>query len=209
MSYYDDVPYVIEPMRVADIPEVMEVERLSFSMPWSARAFKYQVEQNEMSRYFVARRREKPRSLWSRLTAGDLGRTAAPILGYVGFWLMVDEAHISNIATHPDWRRRGIGELMLAYSVDRATELGAVVVTLEARVTNAGAQALYRKYGLEVVGRRPHYYSDNGEDALIMSTPRLTSAEYRRLFNERKGILAARLVTERGGDGVGAAQANR
>ena len=196
MSFYEELPYTVEPMRIADITEVMEVERLSFSMPWSARAFKYQVEQNTMAHYFVARPRARVRSFWSRLTGGSLGRTSPPSLGYVGFWLMVDEAHISNIAVHPDWRRRGLGELMMLYSTDRATELGASVVTLEVRVTNAGAQSLYRKFGLEVAGRRPHYYCDNGEDALIMSTPRLTSAEYQRLLYQRKQVLGARLAAE-------------
>ena len=204
MSYQDALPYVVDPMRVADVPEVMEVERLSFTMPWSARAFKYQVEQNNMSHYYVVRQRARIRSLWSRLTAGELGRTCATVLGYVGFWLMVDEAHISNVAVHPDWRRCGLGELMLIHSIDRATELGAAVVTLEVRVSNAGAQSLYRKFGLEVAGRRPHYYSDNGEDALIMSTPRLTSADYQRLLHERKQMLAARLAGESRPRGSGA-----
>lgn len=191
---YDEPPFVVDPMRVGDLPEVMEIERLSFSMPWSVRAFRYQIEQNEMAHYYVVRQRARPRSLWSRLA--EVGRPTAPPLGYVGFWLMLDEAHISNVAVHPSWRRRGLGELLLTYTVDRAAELGAAVVTLEVRVSNLSAQSLYRKYGLDFTGRRPHYYSDNGEDALVMCTPRITSAEYQRDLSERKQILRARLVSE-------------
>ena len=106
---------------------------------------------------------------------------------------MVDEAHISTIASNGDWRRRGVGELLLASLIDQATELGAHMVTLEVRVSNETAQALYRKYGMTVAGKRKHYYSDNGEDAFIMSTPTLTSAEYQRLMQELKTNLFTRL----------------
>ena len=82
---------------------------------------------------------------------------------------------------------------MLASLIDRATELGAHMVTLEVRVSNEKAQALYRKFGMKVTGKRKRYYSDNGEDAFIMSTPTLTSAEYQRLMLELRGKLVARL----------------
>jgi len=117
----------------------------------------------------------------------------APIVGYAGFWVMVDEAHISTLATHPQWLRQGIAELLLIAMTERAAEMGARVMTLEVRASNTSAQALYRKYGFEVVGRRPQYYSDNREDALIMSTPPITSAEYQRVFQDRKAVLLTRL----------------
>ncbi|MEW5717504.1 MAG: ribosomal protein S18-alanine N-acetyltransferase, partial [Chloroflexota bacterium] len=105
--------------------------------------------------------------------------------------VMVDEAHISTVATHPQWRRQGIGELLIIAMIERAAEIGARLMTLEVRVSNVDAQALYRKYGFDVVGHRPQYYSDNREDALIMTTPPIISAEYQRVFQERK---AARLA---------------
>jgi ribosomal-protein-alanine N-acetyltransferase len=107
--------------------------------------------------------------------------------------MMVDEAHIITIASHREWRQRGVGELLLASLIDQAAEQGAHIVTLEVRVSNETAQALYRKYGMAVMGKRKRYYSDNGEDALIMSTPTLTSAEYQRLMQEVKTKLFARL----------------
>jgi ribosomal-protein-alanine N-acetyltransferase len=106
---------------------------------------------------------------------------------------MVDEAHVSTIASHRDWRRRGIGELLLVSMIDRVTEIGANYVTLEVRVSNLAAQALYRKYGFEVTGERRRYYSDNGEDALIMSTQSLTLADFQRHIQELKSDLFARL----------------
>jgi ribosomal-protein-alanine N-acetyltransferase len=119
--------------------------------------------------------------------------SAGVIAGYAGFWVMVDEAHISTLATHPAWRRQGVAELLLIAMTEHAAEIGARVMTLEVRVSNTGAQALYRKFGFEVVGRRLQYYSDNREDALIMTTPPVASAEYQRIFQELKTGLLARL----------------
>jgi ribosomal-protein-alanine N-acetyltransferase len=118
---------------------------------------------------------------------------ASPLVGYGGFWLMVDEAHISTIASHADWRRRGIGELLLIAMIDGATQVGARVVTLEVRVSNTDAQALYRKYGFDVTGSRKHYYSDNREDALIMTTPLVTTSEYQLKVQGLKRDLFNRL----------------
>jgi ribosomal-protein-alanine N-acetyltransferase len=98
------------------------------------------------------------------------------------------------LATHPQWRRRGIAELLLIVMTERAAERGARVLTLEVRVSNHGAQALYRKYRFEVAGKRARYYSDNNEDALIMTTPPITSAEYQRFFQNAKAQLLTRLT---------------
>ncbi len=204
----------IDPMTPEDISHVIEIEKLAFSAPWSARAYDYELHYNEMARYFVARSQRKVtnssppssasdthvsrRPLWE-LIFGEPKEDHAkvesepPIVGYGGFWLMVDEAHISTIAAHPDWRRRGVGELLLVTMIDTATEMGAGVVTLEVRVSNTGAQRLYRKYDFEQVGVRKRYYSDNNEDALIMTTPRITSAAHTRKFQELKASLFGRL----------------
>jgi ribosomal-protein-alanine N-acetyltransferase len=87
----------------------------------------------------------------------------------VGFWFIVDEAHISTIAVHPDFRQHGIGEILLQWALREALHLDAQLVTLEVRVSNHKAINLYEKYGFEVVGRRAHYYRDNNEDALLMT----------------------------------------
>src|SRR5512135_1878499 len=188
MIDYARLMYRVEPMTSHDIAAVMQIEQEAFSAPWSARAYDYELQYNEMAHYYVVRpqlnggapelpRAATPASWWQRLVRRErdvsVPSMAAQniILGYGGFWLMVDEAHISTIAAHHDWRRRGIGELLLASMIDAGAEIGAQMVTLEVRLSNLNAQSLYRKYGFEVTGRRKGYYSDNGEDALIMSTP--------------------------------------
>ncbi len=210
MIDYSQLTYRVEPMTSHDINEVMQIEQEAFTAPWSARAYDYELHYNEMAHYYVARLQRDdgaqpapppatPASWWQRLLRRDKETSNPPvaprveIVGYGGFWLMVDEAHISTIAAHRDWRRRGIGELLLAAMIDRAAEIGANIVTLEVRVSNLAAQTLYRKYGFEVTGRRTRYYSDNGEDALIMSTPSITTAEFQRRLQELKSDLFARL----------------
>ncbi len=210
----------VESMRPEDIEQVMQIEHESFSAPWSARAYDYELHYNEMARYFVARPQNgaigaaradaaqvqnqsdghRHPSLWRRLFGFDkpepilVTPERAPIVGYGGFWLMVDEAHISTIASHPQWRGRGIGELLLVTMIDAAMEMGANTITLEVRVSNTVAQDLYRKYDFKQVGMRKGYYSDNGEDALIMTTPRVTSAEFNRHYQELKKSLFERLA---------------
>lgn len=200
MIDYSTLLFRVEPMTVRDIPAVMEIEYQSFSAPWSASAYDYELRYNAMAHYFVARPQMLPStvptvsSLWQRLRARwHTPIQSAPIVGHAGFWIMVDEAHISTLATHPQWRRRGIAELLLVAMTERAAELGLRVMTLEVRVSNVTAQALYRKYRFEIVGQRVHYYSDNGEDAWIMTTPLITSAEYQCFFQARKAELLARL----------------
>ncbi|MGE5262781.1 MAG: ribosomal protein S18-alanine N-acetyltransferase [Acidobacteriota bacterium] len=196
----------------------MEIEHVAFSAPWSARAYDYELHYNEMAHYYVARpqgtvalapermpreniaRSERP-SLFRRLFGKNHKNSTvqvygpAPVVGYGGLWLMVDEAHISTIASHPDWRRRGIGELLLLAMIDSAAEIGANIVTLEVRVTNVPAQVLYTKYGFEVVGRRKGYYSDNGEDAYIMTTPSITTADFARRMQVLQASLFKRLAS--------------
>ncbi|HEX7594235.1 MAG TPA: ribosomal protein S18-alanine N-acetyltransferase [Anaerolineae bacterium] len=210
MIDYSRLTYHVEPMTSQDLDSVMEIEHEAFSAPWSTRAYEYELHYNEMAHYYVARPHNgkgepiaapipTPSSWWQRLLRRDRELTPPPvaaspgIVGYGGFWLMVDEAHISTIAAHRAWRRRGIGELLLAALIDRAAEIDARVVTLEVRVSNLNAQALYRKYGFEVTGKRIRYYSDNGEDALIMSTSSITTAEYQRRLQELQSPLYARL----------------
>jgi len=118
---YTSLPYVIERMHLRDIKEVMEIEHDSFPTPWSARAYRHELLDNDLSHYFVVRQRRMERSALGLLARGcrSLGLgTRPPILGYGGFWLMAGEAHISTIAMQPGWRRRGIGELLLVLQRD-------------------------------------------------------------------------------------------
>ncbi len=148
----------IRPMRLDDVPAVHEIDALSFSMPWPERSFRFEVSDNPAARTWVA--------------VQD-GRIAAMLV----LWLVVDEAHVATIATHPDFRRRGIGEQILIEALKAARREGARLAFLEVRQGNLAAQAMYRKYGFEVTGRRPKYYKDNDEDALLMTLDDLNSLE--------------------------------
>jgi ribosomal-protein-alanine N-acetyltransferase len=142
-------------MTLADVPVVGALEPRCFPAPWSAQTYRNELLHNQYSAYFVLR------------PAGD-GKLPS-VLAYGGYWLMGDEAHIVTLATHPDFRRQGLGEQLLLGLVDRARRAGARSVTLEVRVSNKAAQALYAKWGFVVVGQRRGYYQDNGEDAILMT----------------------------------------
>jgi ribosomal-protein-alanine N-acetyltransferase len=150
----------IAAMRVEDIPDVHAVERASFTVPWPAYAFRQELETNRLARYLVV-------------------RSGPEVVGYGGIWLLVDEAHVTTFAVSPEHRRSGIGSRLLLALVDLAVELGANVATLEVRISNLDARRLYERFGFRPVGVRPHYYSDNAEDALIMTTEELPSAAMR------------------------------
>jgi ribosomal-protein-alanine N-acetyltransferase len=108
------------------------------------------------------------------------------LVGIAGSWTMLDEAHIITIATRGNCRRQGIGELLLISVIDMVTQLKSNIVTLEVRVSNTPAQALYEKYSFRKVGLRRRYYSDNGEDAFIMTVEDITSASFQSLFQQLK-----------------------
>lgn len=208
MIDFAELTYRVEPMRSQDLEQVMEIERVSFSAPWSMHAFDYELHYNEMAHYYVVRPQERnglvhnaileqantTRPFWQRwFTNNSVEKPRLPIVGYGGFWKMVDEAHISTIAITPEQRRRGIGELLLIAMIEASQEHGSTLVTLEVRKSNTSAQALYFKYGFEIAGERKHYYSDNGEDAWIMTTPDITTASFNQRVQELKGILLQRL----------------
>ncbi len=183
----ESVPFRVDPMRWEDVAEVMEIERRAFSMPWPLRAYEQELLRNPSAHYLVLRPREV------RAAMPTFPPSRLPILGYGGFWLVPDEAHISTIAVDAPWRGRGLGELMFLALVEEAIALGANLITLEVRVSNVVAQNLYRKYGLEVVGRRPRYYRDNNEDALLMSVTDACSPAYRERLEALKAQLWVRL----------------
>ncbi len=200
---------VVEAMEVEDIPQVLEVDRESYSLPWPASAYRREILHNRNARYFVLRQTDDPPSeagpahddrpkfpfgFFRRPLRADGAapeRTGA-ILGYAGMWLMLDEAHITTIAMRNNWRGKGLGELLLASLVETAFDIGAHRITLEVRVSNEPAQNLYRKYGFSTQGVRPRYYSDNNEDAYIMTTSDIRDAGYRVTFEQLVKALRAR-----------------
>jgi ribosomal-protein-alanine N-acetyltransferase len=164
-----------QPTTLADLPAVHAIERASFFVPWPDDAYRTELLTNRLASYVVAR-------------AGD------ETVGFGGLWVMVDEAHITTFAVDPRWRRRGVGEWMLLALLDRAVERHAREATLEVRLSNMPARRLYEKYGFRPVGIRPRYYSDNGEDALIMTTDALASPGMRERIERLRADLETRPI---------------
>ena len=140
--------YKSERLAAEHIDGVAELERLCFADPWPRQAFLEELA-NPLARYTV------------------LVTDGVPV-GYIGYWHVVDEGQITNVAVHPAHRRRGLAERLLGGVIAQAQETGVRLLTLEVRVSNAAAIALYQKFGFAVAGRRKRYYGNDGEDALIM-----------------------------------------
>ncbi len=200
--------FSVEPMRLGDIPAVMDIERVSFPSPWPAQAYEYELQRNPNSYFIVAclapsaagPAASRRVSFWQRLLGTRETRLpglARSVVGFAGMWMLVDEAHISTIASHPQWRGRGIGELLLVNMIREAERRGACFVTLEVRVGNTVAQNLYRKYRFENVGLRKHYYRDNGEDAIIMTVQSFQEPAYKARLTELEALLRDRLTETR------------
>jgi ribosomal-protein-alanine N-acetyltransferase len=193
-------PYSVRPMTEMDIPQVMEIDREAFSSRWPPPSNLYKRElKNRLASYIVV---TENGSSWTMPRGSSAGSLFDPLVqlfrrrpsrrgllpftdfiaGFAGFWLMADEAHLTTIAVRVRRRKKGIGELLLISIIDQALERSSRVVTLEVRVSNYDAQALYRKYGFREVGLRKGYYAEDGEDALIMTTDPLTSPAFRERF---------------------------
>lgn len=166
---------VLRPMRLSDIMQVTGIERHAFSTPWTARTYAYEIAESDYSYMMVlALTNPAPRqdmiSRMMRLLGYEPSQNEL-IVAYGGLWHWYEEAHISTIASHPNHRRQGYGELALIGMIQRAITLQAAYVALEVRVSNLNAQALYTKHGFQIAGIKPRYYSDNGENAYDMRLP--------------------------------------
>lgn len=140
----------IRRMTLDDISQVVAIDKVSFSLPWPERSFRFEVTENSAARAWVA-------------------EADGRIVGMIVAWLLVDEAHIATIAAHPELRRHGIASRLLIHALEYMRSEGARTSVLEVRESNLAAQEMYRKFGFEVSGRRPRYYRDNEEDAILMS----------------------------------------
>ena len=198
---------LIRLMSKKDIPQVTAIDREAFPTMWPPVNFHHELN-NRMAHYIVAcdgsRMTENPppairlvpvRSFlglrWPFNSRSSPEAENAPekveyITGFIGLWMMVDEAHIINIAVREACRGKGIGETLLISGIDLSTRLKASVVTLEVRASNAIAQNLYYKYGFNKIGVRKGYYTDNKEDAFIMTTDLITSDAFKRRFQQLK-----------------------
>ena len=161
MSEVHSPNFFLRPMRVEDIAGVHALEERIFPIPWSLESYHFEVERNPASKPWVVEAEDRQ------------GRSC--IAAYIVPWLLVDELHIANIAVAPQYRRLGLGRRMLSHVLMRAAVDGAIRATLELRASNDAAKALYEEMGFRQVGRRKHYYGDNGEDALLMQLAVLDS----------------------------------
>ncbi len=202
-------------MSKEDIQQVSVIDREAFPTMWPPVNFQHELT-NRLAHYIVACDGAKTvinpepqpaiqlvpvRSFWGlRLPFKTKPKVAAGpavvehVIGFVGMWIMVDEAHIINIAVRETCRGKGIGEMLLISSIDLASNLKASVVTLEVRVSNTVAQNLYTKYGFNNAGVRKKYYTDNNEDALIMTTDIITSKSFQERFQHLKEAHFQRMV---------------
>lgn len=144
-------------MTLEDLDRVLEIDRQSFSIPWTARSYRFELERNPTSQLFVAEREGE-------------------VVGYIGLWELVEEGHISTLAVHPAHRRQGIASRLIETGLRALAEREIEMASLEVRESNQAAQELYARFGFEVVGRRRAYYRDNREDALIMTLDGVRSA---------------------------------
>jgi ribosomal-protein-alanine N-acetyltransferase len=166
-------PMRIEPMAQGDLTAVLHIEALSFTTAWPANAFSNEIRDNKLAHYFT-------------------GRVGSRIVAYGGIWVILEDSHITTIAVHPDHRGLKLGEEMLLKLLDEAITQGASWITLEVRESNDAAQKLYRKYGFTTVSTRRGYYSDNGENALVMWAGNLKG----ELYAARLRVLRAALEAE-------------
>jgi ribosomal-protein-alanine N-acetyltransferase len=189
-------PYVLRHMRLDDVPQVAEIDQISFSLPWSARTYEFEIANRDTSQMVVLEipdqnpaRPGRLRGVVQRLLGFGM---PGLIVGYGGCWLIAGEAHISTIAVRPDARGQGLGELLLVGMLQRGIHLGGEYSVLEVRAGNLTAQSLYEKYEYRVAGLRKGYYRDNGEDALIMEVRPLDEA-YRQRLDQRLEALRQRV----------------
>ncbi|MBN1176085.1 MAG: ribosomal protein S18-alanine N-acetyltransferase [Dehalococcoidales bacterium] len=206
--------YIIRPMTQEDLAQVNNIDREAFPTQWPPPNYRQEL-QNKLAYYIVATddsrsvdiSKEEPRrgllGVLSRmipfhrrsyyLDATRPEYTRQYIIGFSGIWVLVDEAHITNIALRQRYQGKGLGELLLIATVDLAKTLKARVMTLEVRASNEIAQKLYGKYGFEKVGLRRGYYLDNREDAVIMTTESITAPSFQARLEELREALAKKL----------------
>jgi ribosomal-protein-alanine N-acetyltransferase len=188
----------IRNMQPGDIPQVLDIERASFPTMWPQTIYQRELK-NHMARYLVMYEQgsdlpidgpDEPEPGITGLVRRIFNKQAVEpttdrIVGMVGLWFMMGEGHIVTIAVRPELRRMGLGEVLLVSALEVALEAQQDEVTLEYRISNESARSMYDKYGFNQVGVRARYYTDNNEDAVLMTTPPLKSPEFRRLIAQR------------------------
>jgi [ribosomal protein S18]-alanine N-acetyltransferase len=203
------VPYVIEPMTIEDLSEVHAVEVQSVPTPWPISAYRRELNNPQGNYYLVCRWRPPEGTMAERAVERQARGLFplfhrqperpgpplhAPICGFAGMWVQMDEAHVTIIGVAPAHRGRGVGEYIFTALIDEAMRRNATWITLEVRVSNLRAQGLYAKYGFSVQGTRRRYYSDDGEDAYVMASPPANTAAYHEQYRALRKANHARIA---------------
>ncbi len=206
----DTGKYLLRPMHEGDIFQATQIDKEAFPENNSSPPFKKELRQNKLSLYLVVIDETTPYHKWSesnnlpsapvpiknnrnkfsraiwRVLQGEeesIEPTSELVVGYIGIWSVIDQGHIVSIAVRQSHRKEGIGELMIIGAVESNQLMGNNELTLEVRTSNEAAQNLYKKFGFNIVGRRKQYYSDNREDAYIMTTSEIHSEEYKEMMD--------------------------
>ncbi len=202
-------PYYVRLMHREDVSQVTEIDREAFPALWPPPNYQHKL-QSRLDHYIVAYEEEKTTEETEVKPPPDKGFTKLVsrvgqlfnhnrffgnelpssgrqyIIGFAGFWVLSDEAHITSIAVRKPCRRQGVGELLLISTINLAAELNAHLISLEVRVSNTAAQRLYQKYGFIQTGLKRGYYVDNHEDAVAMSVKNISSASFQTSLNQLK-----------------------
>jgi ribosomal-protein-alanine N-acetyltransferase len=209
-----DLDYLIRFMEERDIPQALEIDSEAFPSQWPHPTYSSLKQElhNSLAHYIVARKcneftkqsgleTDKNENFWNRFKGifnrdqpaqVVQGSLTECVIGMAGCWLMAGEEHITTVAVRDSYKRQGVGEGLFIALIDLAFQLKAQVVTLEVRVSNGLARSLYQKYGFNTAGIRRHYYTDNGEDAYIMTTDTITSPSFQSLFDGLKQVYRKR-----------------
>lgn len=145
----DNIELVLRPAEPKDVAEIADIEKICFAAPWTEDAIYKEIASNPLAHYII-------------------GEIDGKVAGYVGFWQILDEGHITNVAVRPEFRGKHIGSALIGVMIEIGRQLGITRHTLEVRSSNEPAKALYRNFGFKEAGLRKGYYEDNGEDAVIM-----------------------------------------
>jgi [ribosomal protein S18]-alanine N-acetyltransferase len=203
------LPYKIRFMSKDDLPQVSQIDKEAFPTQWPPTNYRSEL-QNSLARYLIVYKEgsnvvQEPMTEKKGLTGWfrqfftnkphiPKSKSTDLVVGFIGGWIMADELHITEIAVRESYRRQGIGHLMLVCMIEIGMMFKVRYATLEVRLSNETAQKLYEQFGFEKVGSRKAYYSDNKEDALIMTTGNIISPEYRRRISEFKNELLMGLM---------------
>jgi ribosomal-protein-alanine N-acetyltransferase len=179
----EDQPYLIRAMHTIDVPRVSYIEMRSFTMPWSPMAYLHEINHNPNAAMAVIQAPLPEEAPWY---------IEHELMAFAGLWQRRRRAHISTLASHPDYRGRGFGELILVAMIAKAIAIGVKQVTLDVRVSNVVAQNLYRKYEFDYANLQVGYYSDDGEDAYLMIIPGL-NRRYQQRFQKRVAALMTKV----------------